>query len=102
MGDYGDTSGGNSDQAIRDIIAQLNGSPTDAQVAANLPPPSWAAAPGPPLSLAPPAARPAPDDWAPPAPVFTAPSVTPLGAMAAVPRPVAPALGGVLALPVRR
>lgn len=34
MADYGDVSGGNSDQAIRDIVAQLQGSPTDAQVAA--------------------------------------------------------------------
>lgn len=37
MADYGDVSGGNSDQAIRDIVAQLQGSPTDAQVAAAAP-----------------------------------------------------------------
>lgn len=37
-----------------------------------------------------------PDDWVPAAPTMVAPPVTPLGAIATVPRPRAPVLGGVL------
>lgn len=78
MADYGDQSGGYSDQAIRDIVAQLvsNGQPAA------------------PLNLAPaaPVTKPKEDDWAPPAPTMTPPPVqfAPMGAIAA--RPQAPQL----------
>lgn len=114
MSDYGDTSGGYSDQQIRDIVAALNPAPpaaaaapvgilpAPASVAPEVTPTMTYAAPsaGAPLSILPPAAlvpaKPKEDDWAPAAPTMTPPPVTPLGAMAAVPARRVPTLGGVL------
>lgn len=118
-----------SDQAIRDIVAQLvsNGQPAPGAAPAQAPydapevtptmlqgtaaaPASQPIAipgPGAPLVITPPtAAAPASvsagEDWTAPAPTMVAPAVTPLGAMAAVQRPAAPAMGMVLGVPVRR
>lgn len=112
MADYGDTSGGYSDQQIRDIVAALSppAAPVAAAPAAVMPAPEvtpattygTAAAPmdiHPAAAFATPAApRAKEDDWAPAAPTMTAPTVTPLGAMATVQRRP-PVLGGVLGRP---
>lgn len=96
-----------SDQAIRDIVAQLQGVPAAPQDAPVAVPASWAgpevtptmqyAAPGAPLSLAPPSAKAAATDWTIPtyAPAATPQmSVAPMGAMVAAPR--GPTMGALL------
>ena len=121
MSDYGDTSGGYSDQAIRDIVAAVQGgqsappaaaAPVGVMPAPEVTPtmtyvaPSAPDAPGAPLSiltpvqqadmLTPAVTRAKEDDWMPPAPTMAPPAVTPLGALATVPRPRAPTMGVVL------
>ena len=89
-----DASNPGSDQAIRDIVAQLQGIPPAAPVAAT-PPQGIMPAPQvtPTMTYAAPQAAPAvapraaPDEWAPPAPVMTPPPVSPLGQMAGVTAP---------------
>lgn len=113
-----DTSGGYSDQQIRDIVAALSPAPEAAPAQGApmgiLPPAQTAApemtptmtygtpAPGAPMSIltpaqvAPVAAPKKEDDWAPPAPTMVAPPVAPLGTYAAQQRPRAPTMGVVL------
>lgn len=99
MADYGDVSGGYSDQAIRDIVAQLQGQapaqPVAVPVAATTPAPevtptmqygTGTQAAGPPMVITPTVpTKAAGDDWTAPVPTMTPPAV------AAV--PAAPVMG---------
>lgn len=121
MADYGDVSGGYSDQAIRDIVAQLQNQapaqPVVDPVAATTPAPEvtptmiqgtgvapQAAPPGPPMVITPTLpAKAAGDDWTAPVPTMTPPAVTPLpavmGRIAGVQPQSVPTMGSLMVRP---